>query len=658
MKRAPIKVDEATRLAALRRYDILDTLPEAEFDDFTQLAAHICGTPIALISLIDSERQWFKSRRGLAASETPRDISFCGHAIHGSQVFEITNTLEDERFADNPLVTGAPDIRFYAGAPLITPDGFGIGTLCVIDQVTHKLTPEQIAALAALGRQVVRQFELRLALVRAKELNHVTDFLSNLLNATTELSIIATNPEGLITLFNRGAEQLLGYRADEMIGSHTTLDLHLPAEIAAREAQLSQQLGRPVTGFEVFTAIPQQHGSERQKWHKIHKDGRLVPVMLSVTAMRAKAGNITSYLSIALDISHEVMASDATSAARVGIWDYEVPNNLLIWDDVMYQLYGVKAEDFAGCYAAWQAGVHPDDKERANAEIALALAGEKPFDTEFRVVWPDASTHWIRARATVQRDIHGRVMRMTGTNWDITAIKQAEQAKTEFVSIVSHELRTPLTSINGALGLINGGVLGAVPPNLKPMLDIASKNSARLASLINDLLDMEKMLAGGVHFELQDQPLLPLVEQTLEAIRPYGEPLYVSFALTLPDATLKVRVDGPRLHQVLANLLSNAAKFSPPDSQVEIRMLRHGAMARVEVQDYGAGIAPEFRGRIFQKFSQADSSDTRQKGGTGLGLAISKEIVERMAGRIGFDSEAGKGSCFYIELPLLAECLA
>jgi signal transduction histidine kinase len=246
-------------------------------------------------------------------------------------------------------------------------------------------------------------------------------------------------------------------------------------------------------------------------------------------------------------------------------------------------------------------------------------------------------------------------MHMTGTNWDITASKQAEQAKTEFVSTVSHELRTPLTSIKGALGLINSGVLGEVPAYLKPMLDIANKNSVRLSSLINDLLDMEKVLAGGVHFEFQDQPLLPLVEQTIETIRPYGEPLKVGFALTVMDASLKVRVDGPRLHQVLANLLSNAAKFSPADSQVEIRVIRHGEMGRVEVQDCGSGIAPEFRGRIFQKFSQADSSDTRQKGGAGLGLAISKEMIERMNGRIGFVSEAGKGSCFYFELPLLTE---
>ena len=169
MTPAPIPQNESVRLDALRRYAILDTSAEAEFDDFTWLASQICGTPIALISLIDAGRQWFKSKVGLDASEAPRDISFCGHAIEGQTVFEVPNALEDERFRDNPFVTGDPNIRFYAGAPLVTPDGLGIGTLCVIDRTPRHLTPEQRGALAALGRQVVRQFELRLTARRLQE---------------------------------------------------------------------------------------------------------------------------------------------------------------------------------------------------------------------------------------------------------------------------------------------------------------------------------------------------------------------------------------------------------------------------------------------------------------------------------------------------------
>lgn len=163
MKKAPIKENEHLRLAELISYNVLDTPAEGEYDDITKIASEICDTPIALVSLIDSDRQWFKSKHGLGANETPRDVSFCGHAIHQNDVLVIEDAFKDVRFADNPLVTGAPVVRFYAGAPLITPSGYGIGTLCVIDHVPRQLTQQQVETLAALSRTIVRSFELRKA---------------------------------------------------------------------------------------------------------------------------------------------------------------------------------------------------------------------------------------------------------------------------------------------------------------------------------------------------------------------------------------------------------------------------------------------------------------------------------------------------------------
>jgi anti-sigma regulatory factor (Ser/Thr protein kinase) len=153
--------DETARLESLDRYRILDTEPERSFDDLTLLASHICGTPIALISLIDAQRQWFKSKVGLTLTETSRSIAICAHAIQQQDVFIVPNALDDERFRNNPLVTGDAHLRFYAGAPLVMPDGHALGTLCVMDQVARTLTRDQIAALEALRRQAVAQLELR-----------------------------------------------------------------------------------------------------------------------------------------------------------------------------------------------------------------------------------------------------------------------------------------------------------------------------------------------------------------------------------------------------------------------------------------------------------------------------------------------------------------
>ncbi|MBT7266898.1 MAG: response regulator [Rhodospirillaceae bacterium] len=234
---------------------------------------------------------------------------------------------------------------------------------------------------------------------------------------------------------------------------------------------------------------------------------------------------------------------------------------------------------------------------------------------------------------------------------DITDRKQAERQKNEFISTVSHELRTPLTSIKGSLGLIKSGVVGELPDQFKSMLDIAYKNSDRLVLLINDILDMEKIEAGMMNFNMVPLDLSELVSQSLEANKGFADEYNVTFAVTELSPATRVRGDGDRLMQVLSNLLSNAAKFSPIGAQVDISVKSNDGNYRVSVSDYGPGIPDEFKDQIFNKFSQADASDTRQKNGTGLGLSISKSFVEKHGGIIGFNTKAGEGTTFYFDLP-------
>jgi CheY-like chemotaxis protein len=224
--------------------------------------------------------------------------------------------------------------------------------------------------------------------------------------------------------------------------------------------------------------------------------------------------------------------------------------------------------------------------------------------------------------------------------------------KDEFVSTVSHELRTPLTSIQGSLGLVANGVTGALPTAAKPLVDIAYKNCGRLILLINDILDSEKIAAGKMKFTLKEQDLQPLLEQAIESNRAYGAQFGVRFETGELAPGARVEVDADRFNQVMANLLSNAAKFSPTGDVVTVSVQRNApGRVRIAVSDRGQGIPAEFRDRIFQKFSQADSSDRRAKGGTGLGLNISKAIVEKHGGVLSFASDAGEGTSFFVELP-------
>ncbi|MFZ6801257.1 ATP-binding protein [Undibacterium sp. Di24W] len=238
---------------------------------------------------------------------------------------------------------------------------------------------------------------------------------------------------------------------------------------------------------------------------------------------------------------------------------------------------------------------------------------------------------------------------------DINERKRLEQMQSEFVSIVSHELRTPLTSIIGSLKLIEGGVFGALPDSLGRMIRIALQNSQQLALIINDILDMDKLVAGKMSFKIEALPIMPLIEQAVESNLSFAKQHQVEIVVIDELTECTVMTDAMRLQQILSNLLSNAAKYSRAKSKIEIHLDQSMSHVKISVQDFGEGVPKEFQSRLFKKFSQVDSSSTRRKGGTGLGLFICKEMVEHMNGEIGFESTEGAGSLFYFTMPLSSE---
>ncbi len=245
----------------------------------------------------------------------------------------------------------------------------------------------------------------------------------------------------------------------------------------------------------------------------------------------------------------------------------------------------------------------------------------------------------------------GRVISVIAQVRDVTQQLEAERLKQEFTSTLSHELRTPLTAILGALQLVNSGALGSASPEIQELTAVAERNGQRLLDLINDLLDLEKVESGKLAVELQAMRLDELVHEALTLNRAFAAryKVHLEAAGRLCDSL--VRVDRRRMLQVLTNLVSNAAKFSPEGAVVEVTLEERGRQVRLAVHDRGAGIPAAFRSRVFTRFSQADMSLTREKGGTGLGLAICKRMVELMGGRIGFDDREGGGTTFWIDLP-------
>jgi PAS domain S-box-containing protein len=251
----------------------------------------------------------------------------------------------------------------------------------------------------------------------------------------------------------------------------------------------------------------------------------------------------------------------------------------------------------------------------------------------------------------------GQVSTIVLQGRDITQQRAAERVRGEFTSTLSHELRTPLTSILGSLALLRSGALGDVPKEQDEIVEIAERNGKRLLDLINEVLDIEKIESGRLTLEPEPLELGELVRESLRLNQGFADRFQVRLALSdemrgeVPQAT--VRADRKRLMQVMTNLLSNAAKFSPPGGSVDVSVILREGTVRVGVGDRGPGIPEAFRSRIFGRFAQADSADSRIKGGTGLGLAISKRLIEMMQGHVGFEDRPGGGTTFFFELPVM-----
>ncbi|MBK0392362.1 response regulator [Ramlibacter algicola] len=520
MLAAPIPDDEAQRLDDLRRLRVLDTPREDRFDRITRTARRQFGVPIALVSLIGADRQWFKSRQGLDEAETPRNVSFCGHAVLQEGAFIIPDAQADQRFADNPLVTGAPHVRFYAGMPLHGGNGHRVGTLCLIDRAPRTFSADDVAALADLASWA--ELELNLYSVRqATEVAHDREERLQAIVDNAGDAIVSLTPDGRVETSNPAARRLFG--GDGGIGRHVSA------------------------------------------W-------------------------------MAGDSREDLLAVMRNGAAR--------------------SLSGLRQE--ITC--------RRDDGSTFPAEVTVTRMGTAA-----------GSGYTLMLR-------------------DISDRKQVERMKNEFISTVSHELRTPLTSVRGSLGLVLGGAVGEIAPPAKALLDIAASNCDRLVRLVNDMLDIEKIESGNVRFELVPQPLLPLVKGAIAATEAFAASMGVRYALHEPGSDLRVVVDADRLTQVVVNLLSNAAKFSPAGGCVDVTLsVADARRARIGIGDRGRGIPADFRQRLFSRFGQADASDARARQGTGLGLAISKAIVERLGGSIGFEDRAGGGTEFFVELPLVGE---
>jgi len=940
MKIPDIPSNEIARQAALERSGLLDTDAEERFDRLTRMARYAFDAPIAIVSLIDKNRQWFKSVQGLSITETPRDLSFCNHAIHYADLFIVEDALKDNRFFDNPLVTGDPFVRFYAGAPLRSSDGFRLGTLCVIDKIPRTLSDNQKKLLRELADCVEHEIEQEAASNFYRELQRKEQRTRAIIRGT-RIGTWEWNVQTGETIFNERWADICGYQLEELapVDIQTWLSLAHPDDLPESTRLLNEHFAGRSPEYNFRCRMKHKNGAwvwvhdrgqvlewtaageprmmfgthadvtqEMKDLERIQKQNTALNILNELalepetnenTGIQKALQLATQYLNLPLGIVSEIISdtysvrwfvapedaglheksrfaledtfcslllaeegslaishmgesrfrehrcyemfglesyiaapvyvggelfgtlnfssptphdasfsdTDTTFVVLLARWiggvlERKRSNEMLtklvdqtpgmlyqyrLWPDGhgafpfssphIREIYGVESEDVREDAAEAFSRIHPEDLIALADSIDRSAKTLSTWHFQYRVkngasgwrwvegkaspeAMPDKSIIWhgyiadiddskrteialhesenqlrrlyelspigialsdyrtgnfldvneaLRAptgfsqqtlikagfkglmpegMASIQKRIMAelttegrygpyevsiqradkstypaiiRGMRINDSTdrplvWtlveDISERKKVELMKTEFISTVSHELRTPLTSISGSLGLIEGGSLGDLPENISRMVSIAYRNSKHLKYLVDDLLDMEKLVSGKMMMEFATIAALGVIEESIERLTPYALDRDVSIAINSTAENPLIRADQARLEQAFANLLSNAIKFSPDSSRVDVQLVTNENHLQIRVEDSGPGIPESFRSQIFQKFAQADSSDTRSKGGTGLGLAITKEIMEQMGGSVGFESSEGCGANFWLQLPV------
>lgn len=623
--------DERQRLDALASYGILDTPAETEFDDITAIAAHLMDVPIALISLVDADRQWFKSRVGLDVTETHRDISFCGHAVAAGELLAVEDATRDARFCDNPLVTDGPTVRFYVGAPLINPAGHVLGTLCAIDSAPRAATDEQKALLARLARQVVRLLEHRRE--RRQLLGGLGDHAVEFFRNSLEMLCVATF-DGYFEWLNPAWNRVLGFSDTELTQKPFIEFVHPDdRQLTLDEAARLAHGGHETVSFD-NRYICKNGGYRWLRWTAAADldARRLYCVARDVTAkkkaiaeMRASNALLSTILETAID----------------GILTIRTDGTIASSNSAASTLFGRETVEIVG------SNISELISSQSGQPLAIATLVGKATEAKGR---RSAAESFPLELAVGEMEVGGERV-FTATIRDISARKLVDAMKDEFVSTVSHELRTPLTSVHGSLRLIASGITGPLSAEAEELIEIALNNSHRLIRLVNDILDLEKSQTGTISLDLVDTTISHLVDRSLEATSGLARDYQVSVERETHTNAI-VRADPERFVQILTNLVSNALKFSEPHGTVRIRcsMPSHDLL-RVEVIDTGVGIPREHHERIFQRFHQVDGSDSRGRGGTGLGLPIAKMLTELHEGRIGVRDTPGGGSTLWIEVP-------
>lgn len=665
---------EAARLEALYRYNILDTAPEQAFDDLASLAAQMCDTPIAIINLIDANRQWFKAKVGLDIQEMPIGIGLCRFCIQQKQTLIIPDTLADEQFVTEVVVTAEPYVRFYAGVPLIVPGGEAIGTLCVADTVPRQISEKQVEALQALARLVLKQLEIRRNLGE----------LASIKAEYQQIQKALKQSESILHSFFNNAPMMMGIV--ELVDNDI---LHITDNLAtakffgltpqAMQNRLAREMGathQHVTEWIHYFRQAESSQSPVKFEYSYDTSQGKIWLFATVTAIAPSFGQRSQFAYIVEDITQRRQAQqqikeqaallDITTDA---IFVQDLSHKILYWNKSAENLYGWNKTE------AINQNVDQllySESLPQHQEIYNTLLKDGFWQGELQKINKSGQEITVASRWTLIHDEHSPTKSILVVDTDITQKKQLQkqflraqrlESIGTLASGIAHDLNNVLSPIIMSVQLLKNKCGDG---NTQQILSIVESNAKRGANLVKQVLTFVRGVESGVTGQgtapfgsvIQVKHLILEMQQTVQQTFPKS----IAIATKIQPGLLPVRADSTQLYQVLMNLCLNARDAMPEGGKLTITAenifidqnyaMMHldakvGSYIVLTISDTGLGIESELLDRIFEPFFT-----TKQlSNGTGLGLSTALGIVKAHGGLITVSSRVGKGTTFKVYLP-------
>jgi signal transduction histidine kinase len=644
---APSPGNEARRLAALDEYALLDSAGDATFESYALLAAQVCGTPVAFVGVLSSDRLWFLASTGMnELRETPRDVSFCAHAILADEMLEIPDALQDERFAGNPLVCGYPHIRSYAGLPLVVSGGNSLGTLCAIDHRPRTLTAEQRAGLRTIAAMVVAHFEKRRAFARLGE-----DMPAELYAIDAISGRILSASDVAVRMSGYSGAQLRALRVNDLLpeiglaacidrlrdlgsGHETRRTIVKHSDGAVNATELRLQLIDAAHGDTVLAFCSPAEPDP-------------APGGQRLTILAALARNLFEALDPRALVNALVRGVDELTAGGTAQLLVRGPGGFLQTRNLARRPDApVVADEFLGSVAAGPDALVSADGMRAAVRIN-APSGELAYVLEIR-----AAQLPFAAIDAFAFGLLGQYLAVAIRNVELfgelqsrrAAVVELNQVKNDLIAMLAHDFKGPLTTIVGLADVLAEDE--RFDAESRRLLGMINSSAMRLASLATDTLALSRLDQNelSLHFEPVD-----IVALVRDIVRVLGVTRIIDMRSSVGASI--VQADPARLRQVFENVIGNAIKYSPRGDAVDVTLTEKRGGVEVAVRDRGIGIPAGDLPKLFGRFARGSNARELGIGGTGFGLYLARTIVERHGGTIAVESKVSIGSTFRVLVP-------